>query len=389
MTNFLEKAQEIEQNIIAWRREIHQNPELGFEELQTANLVAKTLNDMGVEAEVGVGRTGVVARIGDGNGRKIGIRADMDALPIHEAVDLDFKSQVDGKMHACGHDAHTAMLLGVAQILHDMPDLSGEIRLLFQPSEEKWDDDGISGATAMIDDQALEELDHVIALHVDSTLPVGEIKVGDGYVLAAVDTFDATIFGEGTHGASPHMGVDPIWIQAQVISAIQGVRARQTDPTSASVITIGAIHAGVAPNVIPDKVEIRGTIRSFDEEIREQLHSGLKQCFEISKALGGDYELSISRGYPALYNDAGVAGLLRDISAQYLGRENAHVAVPKMGAEDFSYMTQKAPGAMLFLGAKYDEVHRPHHSPIFAISEDSFKYGTAILAETAVRLMQG
>ena len=281
------------------------------------------------------------------------------------------------------------MLLGVAQILHDMPDLSGEIRLLFQPSEEKWDDDGISGATAMIDDQALEELDHVIALHVDSTLPVGEIKVGDGYVLAAVDTFDATIFGEGTHGASPHMGVDPIWIQAQVISAIQGVRARQTDPTSASVITIGAIHAGVAPNVIPDKVEIRGTIRSFDEEIREQLHSGLKQCFEISKALGGDYELSISRGYPALYNDAGVAGLLRDISAQYLGRENAHVAVPKMGAEDFSYMTQKAPGAMLFLGAKYDEVHRPHHSPIFAISEDSFKYGTAILAETAVRLMQG
>lgn len=389
MTNFLEKAQEIEQNIIAWRREIHQNPELGFEELQTANLVAKALNDMGVEAEVGVGRTGVVARIGDGKGRKIGIRADMDALPIHEAVDLDFKSQVDGKMHACGHDAHTAMLLGVAQILHNMPDLSGEIRLLFQPSEEKWDDDGISGATAMIDDQALEELDHVIALHVDSTLPVGEIKVGDGYVLAAVDTFDATIFGEGTHGASPHMGVDPIWIQAQVISAIQGVRARQTDPTSASVITIGAIHAGVAPNVIPDKVEIRGTIRSFDEEIREQLHSGLKQCFEIAKALGGDYELSISRGYPALYNDAGVAGLLRDISAQYLGRENAHVADPKMGAEDFSYMTQKAPGAMLFLGAKYDEVHRPHHSPIFAISEDSFKYGTAILAETAVRLMQG
>lgn len=389
MTNFLEKAEEIEADIIAWRREIHQNPELGFEEIKTANLVAKTLNDMGVEAEVGVGRTGVVARIGDGNGPKIGIRADMDALPIHEAVELDFKSQVDGKMHACGHDAHTAMLLGVAQILHNMPDLSGEIRLLFQPSEEQWDEDGISGATAMINDKALEELDHVIALHIDSTKPVGEVEVGNGYVLAAVDTFDATIFGEGTHGASPHMGVDPIWIQAQVISAIQGIRSRQTDPTSASVITIGAIHAGIAPNVIPDKVVIRGTIRSFNEEIREELHAGLDQCFAISKALGGDYELSISKGYPALYNDAGVAGLLREVSAQYLGQENTKIATPKMGAEDFSYMAQKAPGAMLFLGAKYDEVHRPHHSPIFAVNEDSFKYGTAILAETAVRLMQG
>ncbi|MEM9954567.1 MAG: amidohydrolase [Chloroflexota bacterium] len=387
MTNFLDKATEIEQNIIKWRREIHKHPELGFEEIQTAKLVAQTLNDMGVEAEVGVGRTGVVARIGNGEGKKIGIRADMDALPIQEAVDLEFKSEVDGKMHACGHDAHTAMLLGVAQILHDMPDLSGEVRLLFQPSEERWDDDGISGATAMIDDNALEELDHVISLHVDSTKPVGEIEVGDGYVLAAVDTFYATIYGEGTHGASPHMGVDPIWISSQVISAIQGVRARQTDPTSASVITIGSIHGGSAPNVIPDKVLITGTIRSFSEDIRQQLHDGLDQALQITKVLGGDYELSISRGYPALYNDPDVAQLLRDISADHLGSDKAHIAVPKMGAEDFSYMTQKAPGAMLFLGAKYDEHHRPHHSPIFAIGEDSFKYGTAILAETAVKLL--
>lgn len=388
MTDFLEKATEIEENIIAWRREIHKNPELGFEELKTANLVAKTLNDMGVEAEVGIGRTGVVARLGDGNGRKIGIRADMDALPIQEDMDLEFRSQVDGKMHACGHDAHTAMLLGVAQILHDMPDLSGEIRLLFQPSEERWDEDGTSGATAMIDDSALEELDHVIALHVDSTLPVGEVKVGDGYVLAAVDTFEATIFGEGTHGASPHQGVDPIWIQSQVISALQGVRSRQTDPTTASVITVGSIHGGSATNIVPDKVEFLGTIRSFSEETREQLHAGLEQCFQIAKTLGGDYELKISRGYPALYNDPSVAALLRDISEQHIGSENTHIATPKMGAEDFAYMTQKAPGAMLFLGAKYDEQHRPHHSPIFAISEDSFKYGTAILAETAIRLLQ-
>ncbi|MEO1288549.1 MAG: amidohydrolase, partial [Chloroflexota bacterium] len=236
-------------------------------------------------------------------------------------------------------------------------------------------------------DQVLQERYHVISLHVDSTKPVGEIEVGDGYVLAAVDTFYATIYGEGTHGASPHMGVDPIWISSQVISAIQGVRARQTDPTSASVITIGSIHGGSAPNVIPDKVLITGTIRSFSEDIRQQLHNGLDQALQITKVLGGDYELSISRGYPALYNDPDVAQLLRDISADHLGSDKAHIAVPKMGAEDFSYMTQKAPGAMLFLGAKYDENHRPHHSPIFAIGEDSFKYGTAILAETAVKLL--
>lgn len=382
---FLERATEIEEQIIGWRRAIHQNPELGFEELQTANLVAESLREMGLEVEVGVGRTGVVARVGDGNGPKIGIRADMDALPIQEAVDLPFKSQVPGKMHACGHDAHTAMLLGAARILHNTPDLSGEIRFLFQPSEERWDAEGISGATAMIADNAVAELDHVIALHVDSTLPVGQVRIGEGYVLAAADTFTATIIGEGTHGASPHMGKDPFFMLAQVINAIQGVRSRQTDPTSASVITIGAIHGGEAPNVIPDRVEIRGTIRSYDEAIRDQLHEGLEKALSISRVFGGDYELQISKGYPALYNDPAVAGLMRDIAQQYT---DAQPAPPRMGAEDFSYMAQEAPGAMMFLGAKYDDQHRPHHSPIFALGEDSFKYGAAILAETAVALMK-
>lgn len=385
MMTFLDQAVEIEEQIIGWRREIHKNPELGFEEFQTANLVAEALRDMGLEVEVGVGRTGVVARVGDGDGPKIGIRADMDALPIHETVDLPFKSQIAGKMHACGHDAHTAMLLGAARILNDTPDLSGEIRFLFQPSEEKWDENGISGATAMIDDNAVEELDHVIALHVDSTLPVGQVKIGEGYVLAAADTFVATIIGEGTHGASPHLGKDPFFMLAQVINAIQGIRSRQTDPTSASVITIGAVHGGEAPNVIPDRVEIRGTIRSYDEEIRNQLHEGLEKALSISRVFGGDYELNISRGYPALYNDPAVAGLMRGIAEQYT---DPQPAPPRMGAEDFSYMAQKAPGAMMFLGAKYDDHHRPHHSPIFALGEDAFKYGSAILAETAVALMK-
>lgn len=384
MTDFLAKSTEIEEQIIGWRRDIHANPELGFEETRTANVVAQALREMGVEAEVGVGRTGVVARIGNGNGAKIGIRADMDALPIQEAVDLPFKSTVDGKMHACGHDAHTAMLLGAARILNEM-DIDGEIRLLFQPSEEKWDEQGISGATAMIDDSAVEGLDRVIALHVDSTMPVGEIQVTDGFALAAVDSFTATIMGEGTHGASPHMGIDPIFISAQVINAVQGIRARRTDPTSASVVTIGAIHGGTATNIIPHEVTFMGTIRSYDEDIRTQLHEELEKAFSIARAMGGDYKLDISRGYPALYNDPAVAGLLRDVAGQYV---TANIGKPKMGAEDFAYMAQAAPGAMMFLGAKFDEQHRPHHSPIFAIGEDSFKYGSAILAETAVVLMK-
>lgn len=388
MVDFLAKATELEPRMITWRRTIHQNPELGFEELETAKLVAQSLHQMGIEAEVGVGRTGVVARLGNGKGAKIGIRADMDALPIQEAVDVPFKSDNAGKMHACGHDAHTAMLLGVAQLLQDQPEIDGEIRLLFQPSEERWDADGVSGATAMIDDDALADLDQVIALHVDSTAPVGQVAIGSGYVLAAVDTFDAVVYGEGTHGAQPHLGIDPIFIQAQIISALQSVRSRRTNPTSASVITVGAIHGGSAHNVIPDQVRIKGTIRSFDEAIREQLHAELERCFSIAKTLGGDYELQISRGYPALHNDPQVVDVLRDVAKQHVGTERVIAGEPQMGAEDFAYMAQAAPGAMFFLGAKYDDVHRPHHSPIFAISEDALKYGAAILAESALRLLQ-
>ncbi|MDQ7025816.1 MAG: amidohydrolase [Anaerolineae bacterium] len=386
--DFLEKAKAIEDQIIAWRRAIHANPELGFEEHKTASLVLEALRDMGIEAQAGVGRTGVVARIGNGDGRKIGIRADMDALPLDEAVDLPFKSTVAGKMHACGHDAHTAMLLGVAKILHDMPDINGEIRLLFQPSEERWGADGISGATAMISDNALEELDAVIAVHVDSMTPVGEITVSDGNASAAADMFYATIKGIGCHGASPHTGVDPIWIAAQVINAVQAIRSRRTDPTTGSVISMGAIHGGSAPNIIPAEVTINGTIRTFDEDIRNQIHEELDKAFQIARTLGGDYELNISKGYPPMWNDPSIAQLLRDVSAGILGAENAQEGKPGMFGEDFAYMQKKAPGAMLSLGARYDDQHRPHHSPIFALGEDSFKYGTAIMAESAVRLLK-
>ena len=389
--DFLAAARALQPQIVEWRRAIHQNPELGFEEEETAALVARHLNALGLETQTGVGRTGVVARIegsASGSGRRVGIRADMDALPLQEVNDVPYASQVPGVMHACGHDAHTAMLLAVATLFaqSDEPP-PGEIRFLFQPSEERAGDDGISGATAMLDDGAIEGLDAVIALHVSSENDAGTFRVGSGYVMAAVDSFDARIIGRGCHGASPHSGLDPFWMLAQVINAIQAIRSRRLDPTSPSVISLGAVHAGSAHNVIPNEVDLNGTIRSFDEEVRASLHEQLEQALAITRAFGGDYELKIHPGYPATYNDPAVAEVIRSVAEKAVGAENMRPDKPIMGAEDFSYMTQKAPGAMVHLGARYDDQTRPHHSPIFNINEDCLHIGSAVMAETAWRLL--
>lgn len=384
---FLEQARSIEDLMIEWRRDIHMHPELGFEEVRTSRLVADTLRKMGMEVEVGVGKTGVVARLGEGK-PVIGIRADMDALPIQEENDVPYASQTPGVMHACGHDAHTAMLLGVAKMLNEMPDRpAGEIRFLFQPCEEKQDNEGKSGASRMIDDKALAGVDAVIALHVASEDPAGHIEIGAGYLMAAADRFEGTIIGEGCHGAAPHTGVDPIWIQAQVVNAIQGIVSRRVRPIEPAVITIGSIHGGNAHNVIPAEVKLQGTIRSYSEKTRQLLHEELEKAFALSRALGGDYALKIKSGYPSLKNDEAVAHLIRQVSVEAVGEENMKPSEPIMGAEDFAYMTQIAPGAMFFLGAKVGDKNRPHHSPIFNIDESVLKIGAAVLAETACRLL--
>jgi amidohydrolase len=387
-STFLEKAKGMSETLTAWRRDIHMHPELSFQEFRTARLVADTLRDMGLEVEAGVGKTGVVARIGEGR-PAIGIRADMDALPIHEANDVPYASLTPGVMHACGHDAHTAMLLGVARLLNEMEDRPpGEIRLLFQPSEEDEDSEHKSGAVRMIEDGALEDLDAVIALHVASGMPTGQIRIASGFNSAAVDSFNATIKGEGGHGAYPHQTVDPIYLLAQVINAIHGIRARRINPVRPAVISIGSVHTGAANNVIPDEVKMNGTIRSYDDETREQLWIELERAFTVARALGGDYELEIIKGYPAQYNDPEVAELIRGIGGQMLGENSLYPDEPGMGAEDFSYMSRKAPGAMFSLGAKFDSVKRPHHSPNFDLDEAAFPIGTAMLAETALHLLK-
>ena len=383
----LDRAKKIKDQLISWRRDFHMHPELGFEETRTAGIVAETLKEMGIRVETEVGKTGVVGHLGEGS-PVVGIRADMDALPLQEANDVPYASKNPGVMHACGHDAHTAILLGVARILSEMPDRPpGEIRFLFQPSEEDWDEELKSGATRMIEDGALEGLDAVIALHVDDSIPTGQIEINSGNASAAVDSFQATIIGQGGHGAYPHETVDPTFILAQVINAIHGIRARRIKPIDSAVISIGAIHAGHTSNVIPDSVEMMGTIRSFDTAVREQLSEELEKAFALTRAFGGNYTLTIEKGFPSMYNDPEVVELICQAASEMLGEDKVAPSYAEMGAEDFSYMSQLAPGAMFWLGVNIDDTPRPAHSPTFDINEDALPIGAALLAEVACRLL--
>jgi len=335
-----------------------------------------------------VGKTGVVGYLGDG-GPAIAIRADMDALPIQEENDVAYASQTPGVMHACGHDAHTAILLGVATILARMPDRpAGQVRFLFQPSEEDSDDENKSGATRMIEDKALDGVDGVIALHVASDLPSKRITIVDGPASANEDSFEIWLRGTGGHGAFPHQTVDPTFILAQVLNSIHGIRARRIDPTKAAALSIGMILAGAASNVIPSQVYLSGTMRSFDDGVRQQLRDELAKVLEISRVLGGDFEMKLWPGYPAMINDVDVARLVRVSTRDLVGAHAIMEAEPMMAAEDFSYMTRKAPGAMFMLGAKKDGVERPHHTPVFDIDESAMPLGAAVLADVACRLLR-
>ncbi len=387
---FMDEAQEIEPQLVAWRRDFHAHPEIGFTETRTAAIVAETLRSMGIEVETNVGKTGVVGHLGSGS-PAVGIRADMDALPIEEVNPVDYASQNPGLMHACGHDAHTAILLGVARILSASPRPPGEVRFLFQPCEEGSvcrDAEGFSGAGRMIQDCALVGLDAVIALHVASEAPVGIVAIDDGYIAAASDSFTATIIGKGGHGAYPHQSVDPIFMLGQVINIIQGIRSRKVNPMEPAVITIASVHAGDAANVIPAEVKIGGTIRSFSEDIRNQLHAELEKALSVTRAMGGDYTLKIVKGAPPLRNAPSVARIIREVAREVVGNEGTISAGPSMGAEDFSHMTNAVPGAMFHLGAQIGNDNRPHHSPYFNIDEAALPIGAAILAETTVRLLE-
>lgn len=392
--NMLDRANKISAELIRIRRDIHAHPEMGFEETRTAALVADMLREIGVDVQEGVGRTGVVGTIGNGNGRIIGIRGDMDALPIIEETDKAYISTNPGVMHACGHDAHTSMLLGVAHLLmqsyRENP-WEGAIRLLFQPSEESSDEEGISGAMAMIADEALANADAVIALHVDSKHAAGTCRFSDGYSMSAVDEFKIWIYGTGSHGAYPYTGTDPIQMVSHVLSALYAIPSRRIDPLEPCVVSVGHIKGGMTSNVIPAEVFLHGTLRSFSQETREQLWDEVERAVKVCEAFGGTYKVAIKKGYPATFNSAEINQTLRTVTAELLGEDV--IVIEKafgMGAEDFSYMTQAAPGAMFMLGAAInDGIVRNHHTPIFDIDESVLSKGSAILAESALRLVRG
>ena len=389
----LDKAKALSDELVRLRRDIHQHPELSFQEFRTAGLVADTLNELNIDVKTGVGRTGVVGQIGTGDGPTIAIRADMDALPINEKNEVSYKSQNLGVMHACGHDAHTAMLLGAAHLLRDSfaeGKWQGNVRLLFQPSEESFDEKGISGATAMIDDGALEDVDAVIALHVSSHRAAGKLFFHDGYSLANVDAFEAWIRGDGGHGASPHRGSDPLYMLGPILNALYAIPSRRINPLRPCVVSLGQITGGSAFNVIPNEVYLQGTIRSYHDDIRAQLSAEIENALKLSEMMGGSYQFKLDHGYPAMFNQAEVNDWMRGVTSDLIDEQAIVNQEFGMGAEDFAYMTQQAKGAMFMLGAATpDGITRNHHTDIFDIDERVLPVGAAVLAETARRFVSG
>ncbi len=390
MPDYLERANALKGKLIAMRRDLHMHPELSFKEVRTAKQVAKTLDELGIEYTAGVAKTGVVGHLGEG-GPVIALRADMDALPILETNEVSYRSQNPGVMHACGHDAHVTSLLGAAMLLaEDMSAgrLKGTVRLLFQPAEESWDEEFKSGGQRMVEEGALEGADAVVGLHVISTLPSNEVFVREGPFMAAVDAFEGAVIGRGGHGAYPHEALDPIWLSAQVINAIHGIVSRRMDPIENGLISVTMVHAGTATNIIPVEVPLAGTIRSFKDQVREQLHRDLEKAFAVARAFGGDYRLKIQRGYPVTANDPQVARFVREMAIGLIGPARVKEARQEMGAEDFSYMARAKPGAFFYLGAKKDSLDRRHHAPDFDIDEEVLPTGAALLAEAARKFLE-
>ena len=387
----LERAQGLSETLVALRREFHRHPEAGFQEHQTARLIANRLEELGIPFRSGVAQTGVVGELGEG-GPCIALRADMDALPLQEENPVDYASEIPGMMHACGHDFHMACVLGAGQLLAEEAAagrLSGQVRLLFQPSEESQDDEGLSGGMRLVNEGVMRGVDAVLGLHVWSEFPVGTISLREGPTTAYPDKFDLVIKGQEAHGAFPHRGVDAIVLAAQVINALQTVVSRRLDPTRGRVLTVGTIQGGTKDNIMAGEVVMTGTLRSFEPETRETLLAELERACQVARALGGDYELVVTPGYIPTVNDPAMTALVREVGGDLIGADNVREAPLEMGGEDFSYLAREAPGCFFWLGgATPGEPRRLHHHPRFDLDERCLPIGAAILAETAVRFLE-
>ena len=383
----LKKAYSLTEDLIQWRRDFHSHPELGFTELRTAEVVARELEHLGYKVRRRVGRTGVIADLGSEAGPTIAIRADMDALPIQESDDREYASTNPGIMHACGHDSHTAMALGAAAILAKEI-FPGRVRFIFQPSEEMADEEGISGAPRMIEDRALDNVNLIIAQHVDPQSPVGTIRISAGPVSGGVENWYGKLIGIGGHGAHPDQTVDPFYLLGHVIIAINGIVSRRINPFQPAVVSIGMINGGYAQNIIPEIIEISGTLRYTDPEILEKIRDEIRRAFEISRCLGGRYELNFEDGGVPNINHEEAVSLIKSAGMVILGQENIHPSTPTLGAEDFGAFTEIIPGAMFTLGTRIEGDERSLHHPRFDIDERALPIGTAILAEATLQYLR-
>ena len=384
----IKQAHAISEELIEWRRDFHMHPEIAFDLHRTAGIVADELEKMGYRVKRGVGKTGVVAEIGEG-GKVVAIRADMDALPIIEQTEADYASKTQGAMHACGHDSHTAMALGAAKVLAKEK-FNGRVRFIFQPCEETADDEGKSGAMRMFEEGAVEGADYVIAQHVDPTQPVGTISINDGPCTGGVDSWFATIKGIGGHGAHPDKTVDPYSLMAHVIIALNAIVSRRINPFEPAVVSIGMVTGGFTQNVIPESVNISGTLRFTNMEVHKQIREEMRRAFEITRTLGGDYELRFEYGGPPMINDNLVSEVIEKTGMDLLGAGNVHEIHKTLGAEDFGEFMKHAPGAMFTLGTQKQghEEYLLHH-PKFDIDERAMPIGTAMLVETTLRFLRG
>jgi amidohydrolase len=379
----------VAEELIASRRDFHAHPELGYQERRTAGIVAERLRGLGIELRENVAETGVVGLLrGARPGPTVLLRADMDALPIQESSDVPYRSTVPGVMHACGHDGHTAVLLGVARVLAGQREaLAGNVKLLFQPAEE-----GGAGAKRMIEEGALAdpEVEAAFGIHLWNDGPIGAVGVREGAFMASADSFDLTVKGQGGHAAGPHRTIDPVVTSAHLIVALQTLVSREVDPLKSAVVTVGHIQGGNVRNVIPDEVRLQGTVRTFDPGLRQTIPRRLERIARaICAAFGGDCDLEYRFGYPPLVNDAGMAEVVRAAAREVVGEEHVVVAPQVMGAEDMSYFLESVPGCFFRIGSANAArgLTRPHHNPSFDFDEDALPIGVEVLARTARRYL--
>lgn len=402
-----EQADQLEERVVEWRRHFYQNPELSNREFQTAEAIAKFLEGLGLEVQTGIAHTGVVALLDTGRpGPVIGLRADIDALPVEDRADVPFASTAIGEYrgsevpvkHACGHDAHIAMLMGAAEILTSMQDqLNGQIKFIFQPAEEGAPEGEEGGAELMVREGVLKDPDVevIFGMHIWSLTPVGQIDYRPGGTMAAADQFEITVRGKQTHGSTPWTGVDPIATAAQIINGLQTIVSRKTELTrEAAVISVGIVEAGVRNNIIPENATLIGTIRTLDEEMQDKIHEDIRHtATKIAESMGAEADVQITRGYPVTYNDPELTQRMLPTLQSVVGEENLVQINAITGAEDFSFFQREVPGLYVFLGGLAEgltpEVAPPHHTPEFEINESALKIGMRTHAYLVVDYLFG